>query len=1083
MRNLFYLLLLLLCSCSSDKEQTREETLFTLLPQTSSNIDFNNQLEETADWNIIQYLYFYNGGGVAVGDINNDQLPDLYFTANMLPDKLYLNKGNLQFEDISQSAGLLDIGNWKTGVTMADVNGDGWLDIYVCQVGDYKSRQGRNLLYVNQQDGTFEEMAEAYGLDFKGLSTQAVFFDFDRDNDLDCYLLNHSVHSTENYGNASLRKQSDELAGDRLFRNDGEQFTEVTTQAGIYSSRIGYGLGIAVSDINQDGWLDLYVSNDFHENDYLYLNNQDGTFIDATTTALGHTSTFSMGSDIADINNDQLPDILSLDMKPEQETILKASVGADPFNIYQFKLEFGYHYQFPRNMLHLNNGFVNGQLSFSEIGQMAGIAATDWSWTPLFADFDNDGLKDLFIANGIVRRPNDLDYLKFTSNKQLQMNATDLELASHMPPGQVANYAFKNKGQAQFEDVKAAWGLNQEGFTTAAAYADLDLDGDLDLITNNINAPAAIFVNQQDKKANNHYIGLYLQGEGANPFGIGSSVAIHTTQGTQQYEVANARGFQSAVSPTLLVGLGEATQVDSVVIRWADGQQEVFTNIQTGQYQTLKQGTGRISKQKEQIEPTVFLQQKNGTGLDFTHHENAYNDFDLEGLIPHQLSKEGPAMAIGDVNGDGREDLYLGGAAGQSAQLYLQDANGNWEELPQEDFQKEAPYEDVDAIFFDPDQDGDLDLYVVSGGGEWRSAYLQDRYYTNNGQGQFSAKMSSLPKTNTNGACVVKVDMDGNGKVGLFVGGRSVIGSYGSSPRSFLLSYTESGQFEDVTEQYLPALSNLGMVTDATYIEETRQLIIVGEWMPITIVEPVEDQWQLSAIPDTEGWWNTVQVADLDQDGTPELLLGNLGLNSDLQTSTEMPVELFVKDFDDNGTTDPILSYYKQGKRYTYASKDELATQMPFIKKQFIDYRSFANTTFDAVFNKEQLKDAIQRKAVYFQSAVANYKHGQWLLTPLPLAVQSTPIYGFEVADVNGDNHLDILAVGNQFGVRPSLGRYDASLGFLLLGDGQGNFENIPNSRSGLAIKGSARAIKRLTGVKGEAFIIAVNDGSVLVYE
>jgi len=1085
---IFLSLILFLTSCAHKDA----DTLFQELTPKQSGITFANNLTETEAFNIIQYLYFYNGAGVAVGDINNDGLADIFFTANQLPNKLYLNKGGLKFEDITEKSGIQADKHWKTGVTMADVNGDGWLDIYVCHVGKYKVLESRNQLYINNQDGTFSEKAKAYGLDFQGFSTQAAFFDYDRDGDLDMYLLNHSVHAPEVYGEANLRNLTDSLSGDRLYRNDGERFTNITKESGIYSSRLGYGLGVAVGDFNDDGWADLYISNDFRENDYLYYNDGNGKFIDGTKKSLGHTSNFSMGCDAADFNNDGLLDLMTLDMKPEEEVILKSSVGADPYNIFRYKLQYGYHYQYPRNMLQLNRGaerrdpFSKRVTSFSEIGQLAGVDATDWSWSTLFCDLDNDGWKDIFISNGIWRRPNDLDYLRFISDRKVQQNASDLELVEKMPSGAVANYAYRNKDDLTFEKVSEKWGLDKVGCANGAAYADLDNDGDLDLITNNLNAPASVFENKTNAKLQRNYLKIKLQDkQSENVFGVGARVQVYAGRQVQTQELYATRGFQSSSEPVLTFGLNKISAVDSVVVRWNEGGIQSLKNIKSNQSLIIEKVNkipdGNLFAIKKE---TIFQDITSKFNNLFQHKENNYIDFDSEKLMPHMLSTQGPKLAVGDVNGDDLEDFYVCGAAGQAGQLFLQTQRNGFQ-LAINHFQNDTLQEGVDATFFDADKDGDLDLYVVTGGGESGQLpnFYQDILYLNDGKGNFTKSANALPSISANGSCVVAADFNEDGATDLFTGSRSIPNGYGLSPDSYILLNDGKGKF---TKAEIPALKKLGMVTDAVWLSKEKTLVVVGEWMPVTklkIKKLGNSQITIrkSQIAYSEGWWNTVYAADLDADGDEDLLLGNAGLNATLKATLEQPVELYVNDFDGNSSMDPILTYFKKDKRYTYYSKDELFSQIISIKKKFVDYAPFAKSTFDQVFDAEQLKDADHRFAYTLASSIAkNNGNGEFALKPLPTEAQFSPIFAFATSDFNKDKQLDVMAVSNWYDVQPSMGRYDASYGVYLQGNNKGNLISIEPSQSGFVVNGQGRDIKIL---KNGLVLVARNNLPMQVFK
>lgn len=1093
---------------ASHCQQTAGGKLFTLVPASETGVEFVNNLDENDRFNIIKYLYFYNGGGVATGDVNNDGLPDIFFTANQLSNRLYLNKGDFKFEDITEKAGLTDVtqpgGRWKTGATMADVNGDGWLDIYVCELGFYKSVNGRNRLYINNQDGTFSEKAAEFGLDFKGFSQQATFFDYDLDGDLDLFLVTHSVHSPESYVPAGQRSIRDQMAGDYLFRNDGDHFTDISEQAGIFGGRMGYGLGVVTADLDNDGWPDIYVTNDFHENDYLYLNSpapsgaKEGLqriFREVSASAMGHMSTFSMGVDAADLNNDGLVDIMTLDMKPEEEYVFKASAGASHYNLHQMKLDYGYQYQLPRNCLHLGMGSgTDGIPHFIDIAELLRVEATDWSWGPLLADFDNDGWKDIFISNGIWRRPNDLDYLKFASDGEVQRKATDLELAAKMPQGIVSNYAFRNQSapsqskQAipRFENVSEKWGLNLTSCSNGAAYADLDNDGDLDLVVNNLNSTAAIYRNNSSLFSKNNYLKIKLEGEGKNAFGIGTKVTLKAGGTTQMQELHPSRGWQSSSDHVLNFGLGENAIAEELIVTWPGGREQTLRNVQANQRLTLHQADAQPPAPQQAAptqSPTFQL-----SSLPFQHRENKFTDFNVEPLMPHMLSTEGPKLAIGDVNGDGVEDVYLCGAKAQAGQLLVGTGTRTLELREQAVFHEDFLCEDVSAVFFDADGDADLDLFVVSGGGEYRDGaqQLQHRLYLNNGDGLFKKAAQSWPATN--GSCAVVADFNGDGANDLFIGSRSVVGSYGLTPRSFIFLNDGKGSFRDATAEVCPEIAQVGMVTAAIWLPDERRLAIVGEWMPLTIFDfgsPDSGRGsyiQKSEVPNTQGWWHSLAAIDADGDGDLDLVAGNQGLNTVFEATSERPLEVYIKDFDNNGATEPILTYYRQGKRYSFISKDELTGQLPGMRKLFVAYSKYASSTFEQVFDQKMLEGAIHKQAVTLASMFfENTGQGQFKPIPLPIEAQTAPIFAFLPGDFDQDGYPDVLAVGNFYENQPSIGKLDASNGWFLQGDGKSGFRVVPWQEHGFFVPGEGRDIKLLKDASGKKrILIARNNSTVL---
>lgn len=1100
MKNSAIILFIISFVISCKTKENKEDTLFTIMPSSETGVSFRNQLTENEDFNIIEYLYFNNGAGVAAGDINNDGLIDLFFSSNQESNRLYLNKGNLKFEDITESAGVAGDGNWKTGVSMADVNGDGFLDIYVCQVGNYKSFNGRNQLFINNRNLTFKEASHDYGLDFQGFSTQAAFFDYDIDGDLDMYLLNHSVHTSRSYGSVLLRKENDPLAGDRLFRNDEKDgkrvFTDVTSQAGIYTSQIGYGLGVNISDINNDCFPDIYISNDFHENDYLYINNGDCTFSEQLTGFIRHTTRSSMGNDIGDINNDGLMDIIVLDMLPDREKIRKQSGGEDDYELSEIKKEFGYNPQFVRNNLQLNLG---GGL-FSEIGLLAGVFSTDWSWSPLFCDLDNDGWKDIFITNGIYRRANDLDYVKFlTGGNRLNpskdnSNIPDKGLYDKMPLHPNVNYMYRNNRDLTFSNENKKWGSGPESYSNGSAYADLDNDGDLDLVVNNINEEAFIYKNNAEKYYNNHSVSIKLKGSRLNTNGTGTLVTIFCDGRKQVAEQYSTRGFMSSVSEIMHFGLGQSAIIDSIIVRWPDLSEQRLTEIKADTlvifdyYNAVKPAKKHNKKEKDLklFSPALI------PGLEFRHKEDPYVDFYREKLIPHSLSAEGPALAVGDVNGDELDDIFIGGAKGQAAQIFIQQMGGVFKPLHVPAFIIELDTEDIDAAFFDADGDKDQDLYIVRGGNELAAGnpMLSDLLLINDGRGGFTK--AELPFISRNGSCVRPCDFDGDGDIDLFVGSRSVPGAYGWSPDQCLLENDGYGNFADVTDSLLGGLKNIGMVTDATWTDYDNDgdpdLILAGEWMKICILKNEDgifkDETVSAGLDLTSGWWYSIHTADLDMDGNMDLIGGNLGLNSILKASPGLPVEMYLNDFDNNGSLDQIICSYNDGISYPVASLDDLASQITGFARNYPDYSDFGGLTVFDIFGKSVLDNSVRKEAVLFESCIfMNNGDGTFRTEKLPVEAQFSPVRDIIVSDINNDRINDLVMAGNNYNVRPSYGRYDASYGWYLAGDSSGVFKPLMPVESGLVINGDARKILPLK-ISGKNYIVvAVNDGKLQLFE
>ncbi len=1075
----------LLWAC--EKQQT-EDPLFRTLPAEETGITFSNNLTPTRDLNIFAYLYFYNGGGVGAADLNNDGLSDLIFTSNTGENKIYLNKGELKFEDITSRTGFDTQGGWSNGVSVADVNQDGLLDIYISQVGDYKSLQGVNQLFICQklENGIpiYEEQAEKYGLNLKVFGTQALFVDFDTDGDLDFFQLNHSVHQNGTFGKReNFLNQYHPLSGDRYFENRDGIYLDKTKESGIFSNALGYGLGITAGDINLDGRPDIYVGNDFHENDYLYINEGNGRFAEQIDLYMTHTSRFSMGIDIGDINNDIFPDIISLDMLPWDYKLIKMADGEDVFYNFNFKLRQGYNIQFSRNTLQLNNG--NG--TFSEIGMMAGVHATDWSWSSIFSDFDNDGKKDLFISNGINKRMNDTDYMNYVSNDAIQekINRKEIDESSELltdllPEVKIPNKFFRNRNGIQFDEVTTLVSGNEPSFSNGAVSVDLDNDGDLDLVTNNINAPAFIYENLTTGKTS---LQIKLKGSEKNKNGIGTKVILFTKQGKQYQEKFPVRGFQSSVEAPLVFGLDTLKSVDSLWVIWPDNTYETITNVAvTPQPKTLeyKQGLPRFDYSRLEVfseTPYTFTDIAREVDLEVSHSENTFNEFDREALIPAMHSTKGPVISVADVNQDGLEDFFMGSSKWEKARIFLQTPSGKFVQSTQPALDADSTYEESSAVFADLNGDGYPDLALASGGNEYygKNNYLKPRIFLNDGKGMFLKKQGSLPDIFDTQSVITSSDVDGDGDLDLFLGGETIPWAFGKIPRSYLLLNNGNAEFRDATPK---ELAGLGMVTDAHWIDldqdKDEDLILSIEWGGIEAFINEKGTLKRKTISPKKGWWKRIIPMDVNNDGLTDFILGNLGENSRIKATEKEPVRMYVNDMDDNGRLDQILTHYMAGQEVVFADKKEFERQMPFIRKKYNLSKDFANADFRDIFGKEKMEASQIFEADFLKNAILiNKGKGKYELLALPESAQISPLLAAVLVGTN-----ELLTGGNFYECNIQMGRYDADYGSLMrYTNGALSRENIP----GMVLNGQIRTMRAIKIGKDTCYLVGRNNDKLMV--